>query len=157
MRKVLTKYGQFDIIINRAYPFGGIYMKKLGACFFSAALIFAVYLFFHIFNIGCPIKFISGISCAGCGMSRAWLSVLNGDFCGAFYFHPLFIIPPVYLIAFSFKNKMGAAAFKTVTVVFASVFIAVYAIRLFNPGDTVVVFEPKNGWIMKLLLKIRGN
>lgn len=128
-------------------------MKKLGTCFFTAALIFAVYLFFHIFDIGCLIKFMSGISCAGCGMSRAWLSVLNGDFCGAFYFHPLFIIPPIYLIVFLFRNKMDTAAFRTVTVIFALVFIAVYAIRLFNPEDTVVVFEPENGLIMKLLKK----
>lgn len=46
-------------------------------------------------GIGCPIRFLSGISCAGCGMSRAWLSLLRGDFAAAAFYHPLFWLPPL--------------------------------------------------------------
>ena len=33
-----------------------------------------------LFGIGCPFKFLTGISDAGCGMSRAFAAVLRGDF-----------------------------------------------------------------------------
>ena len=44
---------------------------------------------------GCPIRLVTGVSCAGCGMTRAWLSVLRLDLRQAFYYHPLFLLPPV--------------------------------------------------------------
>lgn len=40
--------------------------------------------------IGCPIKYVTGISCPSCGMTRAWYSVFQGDMQKAVYFHPLF-------------------------------------------------------------------
>ena len=46
---------------------------KLSACFF---LIIILLYFTHI---GCPIKFITGISCPACGMTRAVLAILHGD------------------------------------------------------------------------------
>ena len=46
-----------------------------------------------VFGITCPILFLTGISCAGCGMSRAWFCVLRMDFTGAFRYHPLFPFP----------------------------------------------------------------
>ena len=45
---------------------------KLSACFF---LIIILLYFTHI---GCPIKFITGISCPACGMTRAVLAILHG-------------------------------------------------------------------------------
>ena len=36
-----------------------------------------------VFGITCPILFLTGISCAGCGMSRAWFCVLRMDFTGS--------------------------------------------------------------------------
>ena len=72
--------------------------KKDAVCI---ALILALYTVLAIAGIGCPIKFMTGISCPGCGMTRAWLSVLHIDFGSAFAFHPLFwILPVVFLIIF---------------------------------------------------------
>ncbi len=48
------------------------------------------YLLLESLGITCPIKFCTGISCAGCGMSRAWLALLRGDLGAAVSFHPLF-------------------------------------------------------------------
>ena len=56
----------------------------------------AVALFYIVIGslgVTCPILFLTGISCAGCGMSRAWLSLLRLDLAGAFAFHPLFWLP----------------------------------------------------------------
>ena len=45
--------------------------------------VLAVALFYgalQLAGITCPIKYITGISCPGCGMTRAWLSlILRGD------------------------------------------------------------------------------
>ena len=45
-----------------------------------------------VFGITCPILFLTGISCAGCGMSRAWFCVLRMDFTGAFRFGAVYIL-----------------------------------------------------------------
>ena len=43
----------------------------------------------------CPIRFLTGIPCPGCGMSRAWLAVLQLDIAAAFSYHPMFWAVPV--------------------------------------------------------------
>ena len=49
-------------------------------------------------GITCPIKFITGISCVGCGMSRAWMAFLHLDIAKAFAYHPLFWLVPIAVI-----------------------------------------------------------
>ena len=50
----------------------------------AIAVVVLLYLVLEGFGITCPIKFLTGISCAGCGMSRAWIAVfiwiLHGHF-----------------------------------------------------------------------------
>ena len=55
----------------------------------AIAAIVLVYLMYFAVGIRCPIKFLTGISCAGCGMTRAWWFFLHGDLRKAFYYHPL--------------------------------------------------------------------
>lgn len=48
--------------------------------------------------ITCPILFVTGIPCPGCGLTRAWLAALRLDFAAAFAYHPMFwAIPILYL------------------------------------------------------------
>ena len=49
----------------------------------------------------CVIRAITGIPCAGCGMSRAWLCALRLELGDAFRYHPMFWSVPV-LILFGF-------------------------------------------------------
>lgn len=58
----------------------------------ATAAVVVLYVVLENLGITCPIKFFTGISCAGCGMSRAWLSVLRLDMAGAFRYHPLFLL-----------------------------------------------------------------
>ena len=44
-----------------------------------------------VFGITCPILFLTGISCAGCGMSRAWFCVYS------YGLHRSFPIPSAFL------------------------------------------------------------
>ena len=39
----------------------------------------------------CPFKFITGLPCPGCGMTRATLSLFKGDMLSSFYYNPLAI------------------------------------------------------------------
>lgn len=50
---------------------------------------------FGVMGVGCPIRFVTGIPCPGCGMTRAWLSLLSGNEAAAFAFHSLFLLAPV--------------------------------------------------------------
>lgn len=43
----------------------------------------------------CLCKAITGLPCPGCGMTRAFLHLFQGDLTGALYFHPLFWLVPI--------------------------------------------------------------
>lgn len=51
----------------------------------------AVILSYHLLTwfTGCPFRFFFGISCPGCGMTRALLAALRLDFAAAFSYHPV--------------------------------------------------------------------
>ena len=52
------------------------------------------------FSLPCPfVKFLH-IPCLGCGMSRAWLSVLRLDFAAAFDYHLMFWSVPPMVVCF---------------------------------------------------------
>ncbi len=45
----------------------------------------------------CPMAGVLGVPCPGCGLTRATLALLHGDFATALHFHPLvFVIAPVF-------------------------------------------------------------
>lgn len=71
----------------------------------------------------CPIRQSIGLPCPSCGMTRAWLSFVQGNFWDAFTFHPLFLLAPIFLFAI-FRKK------KKLTMGIAAIFIAVYLIRI---------------------------
>lgn len=118
--------------------------------------IFLIYMF-----TGCPIKLFTGISCAGCGMSRAYLSLLRLNFRDAFYFHPLFPCPVIF-VAVYIMTKFGFSkkAAKVIYGAMVFLFIVVYIYRMINPNDSIVVFEPQNGLIfkgIKFLISVIGQ
>lgn len=48
--------------------------------------------------IGCPFRWLTGLSCPGCGMTRATAHFLHGDPVGAVHYHPF---GPLVLTAFA--------------------------------------------------------
>lgn len=108
-------------------------------------VIFLIYMF-----TGCPIKLFTGVSCAGCGMTRAYFSLLHLNFRDAFYYHLLFPCPIIF-VAVYIMTKFGfpQKAAKVIYGVMIFLFIAVYIYRMLNPNDSIVVFEPQNGLIFK--------
>lgn len=126
-------------------------MKKHRDIVCLAATIVFIYVIFDVVGIGCPIKFVTGISCLGCGMTRAWLALLKLDFSAAFYYHPLFALPPVAAIVYFLKSKINLKIYKIIMLTMAAAFITIYLYRLiFTDGD-IVVFEPGNNILFRLL------
>ncbi len=57
-----------------------------------------VFIFIMLFVYKCPIKAIFGVSCAGCGLTRAMVCAIKLDFVNAFNYHPLFGLVAVNLM-----------------------------------------------------------
>ena len=52
----------------------------------------------YVSGVGCMFRYLLGIRCAGCGLTRAYISLFKLDFISAFEYHSLFwTIPPLYL------------------------------------------------------------
>jgi len=109
-----------------------------------------LYVFFSIVGIGCPIKFFTGISCPGCGMTRAWAHLIQLDIKGAFYYHPLFILPIIYLFLYLYEDKMPHKIFVCTVAIGIAIFLIIYIFRLLNPDDIVVNINIENGFVYKI-------
>ncbi len=123
------------------------------------AILVAGYLLLFACGITCPIKHLTGISCAGCGMSRAWFHALTFRFAEAMEFNPVFwIVPPLGLFWLLQKKHRRIG---TVGLLLCMVILLVtYLLRLIDPTDTVVVFAPENGAVwraVRALLTFIGN
>ena len=118
------------------------YKSEIGVAFGIALL----YLFFFAVGITCPIKFVTGISCPGCGMSRALFHAVTGKFQDAFHYHPMWItLPVVGILLPVFKLKRKNKHFSVTLAVFCVLMIAVYVYRMFFLCQDIVVFSPAEG------------
>ena len=108
----------------------------------SVAAVVVLYVILESFGVTCPIKYITGISCAGCGMSRAWISLLHFNIHDAFMYHPLFFLPPVVVIAMLFKSKINIKFYK------------IFMFTMFIGDGNVVVFEPQNNIVFRIIRKL---
>lgn len=114
------------------------------------------YVLLESLGVTCPIRFLTGISCAGCGMSRAWLSLLRLDLAGALYYHPLFWLPIPAAALLLFHRRLPKRVFTVGLSLCGVLFVLVYFIRLGLPGD-IVVFAPREGLVWRLLSGLSGG
>lgn len=114
------------------------------------------YVLLESLGVTCPIRFLTGISCAGCGMSRAWLSLLRLDLAGALYYHPLFWLPIPAAALLLFHHRLPKRVFTVGLSLCGVLFVLVYFIRLGLPGD-IVVFAPREGLVWRLLSGLSGG
>ena len=111
-------------------------------------LIAAVY-----FYIGCPIRFFTGISCPGCGMTRAVLDLCRLDFVSAFEMHPLVILLPLAAAIYFTRRLIPKRILSALCIAALVLLVAVYIIRITHP-DAVVYADIKSGFIYKLFNSI---
>lgn len=100
---------------------------------------------------GCPIKYLTGISCPGCGMTRAWLSVISLNFDRAFYYHPLWIIPLLYVFDYFFIRKINNKLYNIIFYIFIALFLITYLFRLFSTNE-IVSIELEKGLIYRIFV-----
>ena len=95
--------------------------------------------------IGCPFRFLFGVPCPGCGMTRAGRAIVQGRFAESLVWHPLFV-PTVLVVGAAIIARwrtLGTdvinvisggfsldAVSKTVVFVAALLFVAVYVARM---------------------------
>jgi Protein of unknown function (DUF2752). len=116
--------------------------------------IFIIYLFLSLLHIGCPIKFVTGISCPGCGMTRAVLSALRLNFKEAFHYHPLFFMTPVMLFLFLFEEAIKPIYYKIAWFIIILLFFLIYIFRLFISSGSIVSIDINDGIMLKLIHQI---
>lgn len=124
MKKALfrTLHGEICRIRILAQP------KKAVSFLLIAAVLCCLYYF-----IGCPVYFVFGIPCPGCGMTRACFSVLSGQLAQAFQWNPLWPVLPPFLVLLAVKDGRIFRSKRINTSVYAVVFAltaGVYALRM---------------------------
>lgn len=120
----------------------------------SVAAVVVLYVILESFGVTCPIKYITGISCAGCGMSRAWIALLHFNIHEAFMYHPLFFLPPVVVIVMLLKSKINIKFYKIFMFTMIGAFVIVYLYRMFIGTGDIVVFEPQNNILFRIIRKL---
>lgn len=118
------------------------------------ALFYAV---IEMMGVTCPIRFLTGISCAGCGMSRAWLALLRLDFGAAARYHPLFWLPALAAAVFLFRKHIPVQIKKGMAAVACILFLIVYIIRMMEPSDLIVTCSLRDGMLYRILSGLCGK
>lgn len=130
-------------------------VKRINKFVLPMLAIVFFYFVLEAFGVTCPIKFVTGVSCAGCGMSRAWIALLHFDIKTAFYYHPLFWTPPLFLLLVGLKRKINIHIYQVLIAAMISLYVIVYIVRLVNKTDSIVVFEPQNNLLFQLIRYLR--
>ncbi len=108
--------------------------RGIASKFVPGILVFCVVpLVLYVTGIGCPIKFWTGVSCPGCGMTRAWLAALSGRFDLAMAYHPLFWMIPLIVVTAMFHERIPRRLYVGTLIVCMVALLAVWVTRMFMP------------------------
>ena len=117
--------------------------------------ILLIFLFYYV--MGCPIRYLFGVCCPGCGMTRALRAVLRLDLAAAFYYHPLWILLPVLGILYLILKRRNAQRYiNLLWTVACAVLLGVYFYRLLMGPHEIVVWSPENGLIARWIGYVRS-
>ena len=70
-------------------------------------------------------------------------------------YHPLFFLPPVALIIMLCKSKINIKFYKIFMFTIAGAFVIVYLYRMIAGNDNIVVFEPQNNIIFRIMRELK--
>ena len=121
-------------------------------------LIILIGLIIIFFFYKCPLHYLIGIPCPGCGFTRACMTALTLHFKEAFYDHPLFflVIPGVvyyglyYFKIFRFSKKIEEVIF----ILLIIAFFLTYIIRI-KMGSEIVSIDLKSSLFFRIATQIK--
>lgn len=126
-------------------------VKEAAALFVGIGLVVFI---MSVTGMGCPIKAFTGVSCGGCGMTRALNAAVHLQFRQAFSYHPLFWVLPVGAVLFLAWESVPRKLQRVLLWGVLTAFVGVYLFRLLNPSDAVVTADIQSGWIARTFTKI---
>jgi hypothetical protein len=121
---------------------------------------FLILVFFILvfFGYRCPLRYLLGLSCPFCGLTRAFISLLSFNFKKAFYYHllwPLALIGIIIFILYEFKIiKVKKIYIRVFLSLFITSFLIYYFYRLFNDSD-IVYFNFNKSLIYKIIMSFK--
>ena len=119
----------------------------------QGAILLFIFIAAFYFKHGCLFRFLTGISCPGCGMTRALTAILKLDFSLAFEMHPLVFLLPVAVLVYFSKRLIPKEALRLLCCFALILLVAVYIIRM-NHGSAVVYADFESGMFFKLLSQL---
>ena len=133
------------------------FVKKHRSVIVACMAVIFLYIVLFAVGIGCPIKYLTGVSCPGCGMTRACISALRFDFLQAFEYHPLwFAVLPIAILLVFFRVKRNSSAFALVSVIAGVMLVAMYIYRMVFARGEVVSFSLTSGALYRFFKSVRG-
>ena len=85
------------------------------------------------------------------------MAFLHLDIAKAFAYHPLFWLVPIAVIVLLCKSKINIKIYKIIIFTIIIMFAIVYIFRLIWSGDDVVVFEPQNNILFRIIRIINSK
>lgn len=109
---------------------------------------------------GCPTRRFLGVSCPGCGMTRACLSLLQLDFQAAFAYHPLVFMLVPALLYFVFREVLPVTLSRKAETVLLGAFllalVLVYGYRMFILHAAVLKTDFSSSVLYKIISFLKG-
>ncbi len=120
----------------------------------AAVVFIGYYVLVHMLRTAfCPMLHMTGIPCAGCGLTRAFLYILQGDFVRAAYINPMAYVIIVFIIYCGFWRYVKGTKIKGFSVCFG---ILIGIMLLFYLGRMYLYFPdrvPYTYWQDNVLAK----
>lgn len=108
-------------------------------------LLFGYYLFMKHTGLGipCPIRYFFHIQCPGCGISHMLLSLLQGNYRKAFFYHPVIFVSLPFLTYLIVKMLYGYLFCKTIhwsQIENAGIILLIFVLILYTVYRNLVTF-----------------
>lgn len=122
--------------------------EKIRRIFITALIVTSVCIFYYA--VGCPIRWLTGVCCPSCGMTRAAVSLITLDFKSAFYYHPLVVCLPVAVVLFVFRKHFSEKLLQIFFWLFIVALLIVYIYRILS-GSEIVYADFSSGTIYTII------
>lgn len=108
------------------------------------------YVLIHVlFDVGCPFLAVTGIPCAGCGLTRAVLYLCNGQFDRAMHMNPSVLPVCLFVLYFVFcryilGRRVKGLKWCLIFLVSAMLIIYIHRMWLYFPDNAPYLYYPDN-------------